>query len=129
MAATFVLFSLMSTFPLAWRAFFHDCLEGAAAGTLRLDTLPPVFQHAGLFVAMGAALALGWTVALAAAVAQGGLVFAPTSLLPALSRISPVATLGQLFSITALRGLLKSLLPAAAVAVLRQPACAGTGRS
>ena len=118
MAAIFVLFSMMSAFPLAWRAFFHDCLEGAVSGNARLDTPAPLLAHSGLFTATLAALGLGWTVALASALAQGGLVFAPTSLLPAASRISPAAKLGQLFSVTALRGLMKSLLPAAAVAYL-----------
>jgi flagellar biosynthesis protein FlhB len=66
--------------------------------------------------------------ALSSALAQGGLVFAPTSLLPNASRMSPAAKLGQLFSITALRGLIKSLLPAAAVTyVSRSAACAATG--
>jgi flagellar biosynthetic protein FlhB len=75
-------------------------------------------MHSGLFVATAAALGLGWTVALASALAQGGLVFAPASLMPKGSRMSPAAKLGQLFSITALRGLIKSLLPAAAVTYL-----------
>jgi flagellar biosynthetic protein FlhB len=116
MAAIFVLFYLLAGFPHAWKAFFRDCLEGAASGTLRMDALPPFLNHFGLFLATSAALALGWVAALAAAVAQGGLVFAPVSLLPAGSRISPFAKAGQLFSISALRGLLKSLLPAALVA-------------
>lgn len=121
MAAVFVLFALLSSFPLAWRGFFRDCLEfsmkdGAISGNLRMDALPPVWSHSGLFVAVGAALALGWVAALSSALAQGGLVFAPTSLAPNLSRMSPAAKLGQLFSITALRGLIKSLLPAAVVA-------------
>src|ERR1035438_10111024 len=76
MAATFVLFSLMSSFPLAWRGFFHDCLEGAVSGNLRMEALTPFLTHSGLFVATGAALALGWIVALSSALAQGGLVFA-----------------------------------------------------
>jgi len=118
MAATFALFSLMSTFPHAFRVFFHDCLEGSVSGNLRMDTPAAILNHSGLFVATGAALALGWVVALASAIAQGGLVFAPTSLLPAASRMSPAAKLGQLFSITALRGLMKSMLPAAAVTYL-----------
>jgi flagellar biosynthesis protein FlhB len=121
MAATFVLFYLMSGFPLAWRAFFHDCLEGAASGTWRMDALPPFFNHFGLFAATAAALGLGWIVALSSALAQGGLVFAPASLMPAFSRMSPGTKLGQLFSISALRGLMKSLLPAAAVT------CIGVG--
>src|SRR5208283_3228252 len=115
MAAVFILAALMSSFPLAWRAFFHDCLEGGVSGNLRMNSPVPFLTHSGLFLATGAALALGWTVALASAVAQGGLVFAPTSLLPTASRISPAAKLKQLFSITALRGLIKSLLPVTAV--------------
>ncbi|MFZ1132483.1 MAG: EscU/YscU/HrcU family type III secretion system export apparatus switch protein [Terriglobales bacterium] len=118
MAATFVLYSMMSTFPLAFRGFLHDCLEGAASGTLRMDALPPLLNHFGLFAATAAGLGLGWIAALASALAQGGLVFAPASLMPTGSRMSPVAKLGQLFSITALRGLIKSLLPAAAVGYL-----------
>lgn len=115
MAATIVLVSMMTAFPLAWRAFFHDCVEGAASGTLRLDKLPPFLNHFGLFAATASALGLGWVVALGSALAQGGLVFAPESLMPTGSRMSPVAKLGQLFSVSALQGLLKSLLPAAVV--------------
>jgi len=118
MAAIFALFFLLSSFPLAWRSFFRDCLEGAMSGDLRMDTPTLIVLHSGLFVATGTALALGWVAALAFAVAQGGLVFAPTSLMPTASRISPAAKLGQLFSISALRGLIKSLLPAAAVTYL-----------
>jgi flagellar biosynthetic protein FlhB len=115
MAATFVLFALMSSFPLAWRGFFHDCLEAAVSGNLRMETMSLFLTHSGLFAATLAALGTGWIIALASALAQGGLVFAPTSLLPNASRMSPAAKLGQIFSITALRGLMKSLLPAAAV--------------
>jgi flagellar biosynthetic protein FlhB len=118
MAATCVLFSMMSSFPFAWRAFFHDCLEGAVSSNFRMDGLPPFINHKHLFVATATALAIGWIVALASALAQGGLVFAPASLLPAASRMSPAAKLGQLFSVTALRGLIKSLLPATVVTYL-----------
>lgn len=114
-AATLVLFTQMSTFPLLWRAFLRDCLEGAVSGSLRMDALSSFLTHSGLFAATAAALGLGWIAALSAAVAQGGLVFAPASLLPTLSRISPATRMQQLFSVTALRSLLKSLLPAGAV--------------
>jgi flagellar biosynthesis protein FlhB len=113
--ATLVLFTQMSTFPAIWRRFLRDCLAGAVSGSLRMDALSPLLTHAGLFAATAAALGLGWVAAVAAAVAQGGLVFAPESLLPTLSRISPAARMKQLFSVTALRSLLKSLLPAGAV--------------
>ena len=114
-AATLVLFTQMSTFPQLWRAFFRDCLESTVSGSLRMDAFPPFLTHASLFAATGAALGLGWLVALASAVAQGGVVFAPSSLLPTLTRISPSARLQQLFSTTALRSLLKSALPGTAV--------------
>jgi flagellar biosynthesis protein FlhB len=125
MAAIFVLFGMMPAFPLAWRLFFHDCLDGAASGNLRLDALPPFTRHPALFAATLAALGVGWTVALGSALAQGGLVFAPGALSPKAARMSPAARLGQLFSISALRGLIKSLLPAAFVAGI---AFTGLGR-
>jgi flagellar biosynthesis protein FlhB len=118
MTAIFVLFSMLSSFPWAWRTFFRDCLEGAVSGNLRLAALTPFFTHSALFIATLAALGMGWTVALASALAQGGLVFAPMSLLLKGSRMNPAARLGQIFSIAALRGLMKSLLPAAAVTYL-----------
>src|SRR5271154_3425905 len=114
-AATIVLLSQLSSFPHAWRGFLRDCLDGAVSGNLRMDSWPPFLSHAGLFSATATALGLGWIAALGSAVAQGGLVFAPTSLLPTLSRISPAARMKQLFSINALRSLFKSLLPAGAV--------------
>lgn len=61
---------------------------------------------------------LTWLCASFAAVAQGGLIFAPSSLAPNLSRISPVSRFEQLFSLTSLSRLLKSLLPAAVVVYL-----------
>ncbi len=114
-AATLVLVTEMSSFPLLWRSFLRDCVEGGASGALRMDSLSALITHSRLLAGVAAALGLSWTVAISSALAQGGLVFAPASLLPTLSRVSPAARLQQLFSITALRSLLKSLLPASAV--------------
>lgn len=114
-AATLALFTQVSTFPVVWRKFLRDCLEGAASGSLRLDAPAVLVSHAGLFLATFAALGLGWIAALSSAIAQGGLVFAPDSLLPKLSRVSPAARIGQLFSIAAIRSLGKSMLPATAI--------------
>jgi flagellar biosynthetic protein FlhB len=47
---------------------------------------------------------------------QGGFVFAPEALAPKPERLSPAQKLGQIFSLTGLSGLLKSLLPFAAIA-------------
>ena len=114
-AATLVLFTQLGSFPRLWGGFLRDCLEGTISNSIGPGSLTPLFTHASLFAATGAALGLGWIVALSAAVAQGGLVFAPTSLLPTLSRISPATRLQQLFSIHALRSFLKSALPGSAV--------------
>lgn len=114
-AAMLVLVTQMSSFPLIWRGFLRDCMDSAASGNLRMDSLSLLTTHARLLGGVAAALGLSWVVALSSALAQGGLVFAPASLLPTLSRVSPAARLQQLFSITALRSLLKSLLPASVV--------------
>ncbi len=105
----------MSSFPLAWRGFFHDCLEGAVSGNLRWTRCLPSLPTPASSLPRPLRSVWDGRVALASALAQGGLVFAPASLLPTASRMSPAAKLAQLFSITALRGLMKSLLPASAV--------------
>src|SRR5271165_5290706 len=118
LAAILLLASQLPRFPQAWRAFLHDCLDRAASGNLRMDALPPLLGYTGLFSAIAVALGLSWMVAVSAALVQGGVVFAPESLLPKGARINPATRLGQIFSIAAVRGLAKSLLPATAVAYL-----------
>jgi flagellar biosynthetic protein FlhB len=61
---------------------------------------------------------LSWMAAMLGALAQGGLVFAPTALQPNFSRLSPASRLEQLFSLPSLGRLLKSLLPGAAIVYL-----------
>jgi flagellar biosynthesis protein FlhB len=116
LAATMLLAHQMTHFPQAWGGFLRDCLDSAISGNLRLDGVPPLLAHSGVFVATAAALGVSWIAAVTSSLAQGGVVIAPEALLPTGSRMNPGAKLGQIFSITALRGLLKSLLPAAAVA-------------
>ncbi len=118
LAATILLAHQLSHFPQAWGGFLRDCIDGAVSGNLRMDGLPPLLAHSGVFMATVAALGVSWMVAVSSALAQGGLVIAPSALMPTGSRMNPGAKLGQIFSIAALRGLLKSLLPAAAVAYL-----------
>jgi len=118
LTATMVLASQLPRFPQAWRGFLHASLDGAVSGSMRMDGLPPLLAHSALFIAVAAALGLSWLAAVSSALAQGGIVFAPESLLPSASRMSPAAKVRQLFSVAALRGLGKSLLPAAAVVYL-----------
>jgi flagellar biosynthetic protein FlhB len=116
LAATVLLAHQMGRFPQEWGGFLRDCVNGAASGGLRMDGLPPFLAHSGMLTSTAAALGLSWIVAVTSALAQGGFVVAPEALMPTGSRMNPGAKLGQLFSVGALRGLLKSLLPAAAVA-------------
>ena len=116
LAATLLLAGQMPRFAQAWRGMLRGCLDVSMSGNLRMDGLPPFFTNSGLSGAIAVVLGAGWLVAIASALAQGGLVVAPSSLMPNASRMSPVKKLGQMFSIAALRGLAKSLLPAAAVA-------------
>lgn len=50
--------------------------------------------------------------------AQGGINFAPAALTPKFERLSPASRMSQMFSLTTLGNLLKSLLPFLAIAVL-----------
>ena len=115
LAAILLLGGQIVRFPQHWRGFLRDCLQGSASGDWRMNGLPPFAFHSGMFLAVAGALGVAWLAAISTSVAQGGLVFAPASLLPSSSRISPAAKLRQIFSSAGLRGLVKSLLPAAAV--------------
>lgn len=105
------------SFPGRWRAFFTHTLDAS----LREDFAgPSILSSSGLMVvqATGLTLVLGWAAAMVAAVAQGGLVFAPAALKPELSRLSPGTRVKQLFSLSAMGRLLKSLIPVAVLAYL-----------
>ena len=56
-------------------------------------------------------LATAWVLSLSAGIAQGGLVFAPEALAFKPDRLNPVSKLKQMFSLTGLSAILKSLLP------------------
>lgn len=115
MSSALLLSSQLSAFPADWHALLRKSLDAAASpenGVLSLSQSLTVFR--------GVAITLGvtWVLASFVALAQGGLVFAPSALAPNWSRLSPASRLEQLFSLTAMSRLLKSLLPAAAVVYL-----------
>jgi flagellar biosynthetic protein FlhB len=118
LAATVLLSHQLSSFPHAWGGFLRDCLDDAVSGRLQLGTLSQLQTYSGMFTATAMALGASWAVAMTLSLAQGGFVIAPSALMPSPARMNPGAKLGQIFSVSALRGLLKSLLPAIAVAYL-----------
>jgi flagellar biosynthetic protein FlhB len=83
------------------------------------DQLVPVWRN-GWAVFRGVAMVGGmsWLMALLGGFAQGGLVFAPSALAPNWERFNPASHIQQLFSLSALSRLLKSLVPTSVVVYL-----------
>jgi flagellar biosynthetic protein FlhB len=106
----------LPAFAADWRMLLRRELDSAAT---RPDQLLPVWRN-DLFIFRGIALAasMSWLIATLSGVAQGGLVFAPSALAPNPNRFNPASRLGQLFSLSAVSRLLKSLLPTAAIVYL-----------
>jgi len=96
---------------LQWREFLAHSLPLPSSDMKACVTL---LQRTALLAMRWAAppLLMSWLIASGGVVAQGGFVFAPTALSPNPSKLNPASNLGRLFSLTSLRGLLKSLLPA-----------------
>jgi flagellar biosynthetic protein FlhB len=103
----------MPVFAGEWRSLLHQELSMAATHP---EQFVPVWRN-GLGVFRGVALAAGmsWLVATLGGLAQGGVVFAPSALAPNWSRLDPTSHVEQLFSLSALSRLLKSLLPTSVV--------------
>lgn len=103
-------------FAADWRGLVRQTLDAAA---LRSGQPIPLWRHhLMIFRGIALAAALSWTMATLGGVAQGGMVFAPAALTPSLNRLNPVSRVQQLFSLSAVSRLLKSLLPTAAIAAL-----------
>lgn len=98
-----------------WHGLLRHQLDMAAT---RTDSSLPWRADLGIFRGIMLAGSLSWLAATVGGVAQGGLVFAPSSLAPSLNRLSPASRMGQLFSLSAVSRMLKSLLPTAAVLCL-----------
>jgi len=99
----------------AWRGFLRSTLEFSAASTIQPGSA--VFLWTSLEMMRWATPAMlgAFAIALGSSVMQGGLTFATDPLIPNVSRINPVSKLQQLFSLTGLSGLMKSLLPFSAM--------------
>ena len=98
-----------------WRDFLVRVLDAGSHPGEGLGTA--VFSWTAMAVGRGIApiLLLGFVVAIASATAQGGFVFAPEALTPRFDRLNPVANLGQIYSISGLSRLLRSLIPGSGI--------------
>jgi flagellar biosynthetic protein FlhB len=99
----------------AWRTLLRRSFDFTSEPTL--SPTAPLFIWCGwtLLRCSVPIMVTAWMLSVAGGVVQGGLVFAPEALTPKPERLSPAQKLGQIFSLTGLSGLLKSLLPFAAV--------------
>ena len=98
-----------------WTYFFRNALDSASSDSIQPNG-PLLFWISieairWVFPILAAAM----SVALVTGFAQGGFVFAPEALSPKAERMSPAGKLKQMVSLTALSGILKSLVPFAAI--------------
>jgi flagellar biosynthesis protein FlhB len=100
----------------AWHTLLRRAFEFSGSETL--SPTMPLFLWSGWTIAKCAVpiMMTAWALSVGGSLMQGGLVFAPEALSPKAERLSPTQKFGQIFSLTGLSGLLKSLLPFAAVA-------------
>lgn len=119
MLAAIIVFSMETTsMAQHWVRFYEGLLTAASSGS---------FDLGGPILFWTAVEVLRWTVPpLSAAVlcsvaisfAQGGFNIAPSALSPKFERLNPASHLGQVFSANALGGLIRSMLPFVAIALL-----------
>jgi len=118
-AAALAIFSWQASQAVQeWRGFLRSTLDMSGRQALAPETT--LFLWSGWQVLRWTAPAMlgAWVVSATTSIMQGGLVFSPEALVPKLERMSPASKLRQMFSLTGLSGLLKSLLPFAAILYL-----------
>lgn len=101
----------VSDVPRQWRGLLQSTLDLSVREPL-LPGGPIMFWSAvGVLRWIVPILAFAWMLSFAGGVAQGGLVFAGEALAFKPERLNPAAKLKQMFSLTGLSAILKSLLP------------------
>jgi flagellar biosynthetic protein FlhB len=113
MTAVLLLSWQMPAFAAQWRGLLRHEMDSAA-----IQTVPQWRGSLGVLQDVALAAGVSWLVATAGGLAQGGIVFAPQALAPNFERFNPATRFTQLFSLSALSRLLKSLLPTAVVVYL-----------
>jgi flagellar biosynthetic protein FlhB len=99
-----------------WTHFFRSTLELATTDSIEANGPLLFYTSLEAFRWIVPILVVALVVSLGTGLAQGGFVFAPGALAIKFDRISPASKLQQMFSLSALSPILKSLLPFAAIA-------------
>lgn len=101
-----------------WATFYRGLLVAACNDDLSVGGPVLFWTAVEVLRWISPVLLVVLVVSLGAMLAQGGLNFAPAVLSPKFERFNPVSRMGQIFSLTTLSSLLKSLLPFVAIALL-----------
>jgi flagellar biosynthetic protein FlhB len=102
--------------PQQWRGLLQRALDFPAGDSLSPNSAVLFMTGAAVLRWAIPVLLASWVIALTTGIAQGGLVFAPEALAFKPEKLSPANKLKQMFSLTGLSGILKSLIPFAAIA-------------
>ena len=102
----------------AWRGLLKSALEVSVGEVLTPGSSILFWTRWQVVRWIVPSLMGAWIVAAAASVAQGGFVFAPEAMAPNFEKFNPASRLQQMFSITSLSGLMKSLPPAVSIMYL-----------
>jgi flagellar biosynthetic protein FlhB len=97
--------------PHQWRGLLQNALDMSANESITAGGPALFWTFVGVMRWTVPVLAASWVIALGAGIAQGGLVFAPEALAFKPEKLSPANKLKQMFSLTGLSGILKSLIP------------------
>jgi flagellar biosynthetic protein FlhB len=98
-----------------WALYYRSCMANTSASALAGNGPVMFWSSVEVLRWVGPLLLAGMMVALFAGLAQGGINFAPQALAPKFDRFNPATRLGQIFSTVALNGMLRSLIPVAAI--------------
>jgi flagellar biosynthetic protein FlhB len=97
--------------PRQWRGLLTQALDISIREPLTAGGPALLWTTAGILRWIAPVLLASWILSLGAGLAQGGLVFAPEALQLKPEKFSPAGKLKQLFSLTSVSGILKSLIP------------------
>ena len=98
-----------------WRGLLQNALDVSITQPLTPNGPAMFWSGVGVLSWTAPVMLAAWALAVGSSVAQGGFVFAPEALAPKIERMSPAGKLKSMFSLTGVSGLLKSLLPFAAI--------------
>ena len=101
--------------PSQWRGLLQRTLDMSVGDSLTATSPVLLWTGAAVLRWIIPVLLASWVIALGTGIAQGGLVFAPEALAFKPEKLSPANKLKQMFSLTGLSGILKSLIPFAVI--------------